>query len=149
MKLQSIPSHRNRQAGFSLVEIMVVVIVIGVLAATIIPQFVGTTHDAKVSAVKSHIANIESAVERFNIHMDRYPTSEEGLDVLVNAPADAGDIWRGPYLKELIQDPWKHDYQYRSPATRGNGGYDIWSLGADGQEGGEGKAADIGTWPAE
>src|SRR5881628_3066069 len=90
---------RRSQAAFTLIEIMVVVVILGILAATIIPQFIGTTHDAKVSAAKSHIAELESALERFNVHMDRYPTNEEGLKVLVDPPAGDEQKWRGPYIK--------------------------------------------------
>jgi len=97
-------NHKNSR-GFTLVEIMVVVVILGILAATIIPQFIGTTKDAKVSAAKAHIAELESAIERFYVQMDRYPTSEEGLKVLVEAPAnDDGKKWRGPYVKQLRPD---------------------------------------------
>ena len=92
-------SLQKRSEGFTLLEIMVVVIIIGVLAATIIPQFMGTTHDAKVSAAKGDVAQLESAMERFNLHMDRYPTMDEGLNVLVEAPAGEDKKWRGPYIK--------------------------------------------------
>ena len=94
---------------------MVVVVILGVLAATIIPQFIGTTHDAKVSAAKAHVAELESALERFNVHMDRYPTAEEGLKVLVEAPGNEANKWRGPYIKQLRPDPWGNPYQYRVP----------------------------------
>ena len=132
--------------GFTLIEIMVVVVIIGVLAATIIPQFIGTTHDAKVSAAKGHIAEFESALERFNVHMDRYPTSEEGLKVLLEAPAGEEKKWRGPYIKMLRTDPWGSAYQYRLPGAHHTSSYDLWSRGADLSDGGEGNGADIGNW---
>jgi general secretion pathway protein G len=132
--------------GFTLIEIMVVVVILGILAATIIPQFIGTTYDAKVSAAKSHIAELESALERFNVHMDRYPTMEEGLKVLVEAPANEGDKWRGPYIKQLRNDPWGNPYQYRYPGVHHPTSFDLWSRGADGADGGEGQGADIGNW---
>ena len=147
MRTNTHPSKR-RQAGFSLVEIMVVVIILGVLAATIVPKFAGTTHDAKVSAAKSHIANYENALERFNLAMDRYPTEEEGLDALVNPPADGDGAWRGPYIKEVIKDPWGMEYQYSNPGTQ-NFSFDVWSRGADKVDGGEGKDADIGNWSTD
>jgi general secretion pathway protein G len=137
--------HQSHRAGFTLLEIMVVVIVLGILAVTIVPQFIGVTHDARVSTAKAHIAEIESAIERFYLHMDRYPTSEEGLAALVEMPAGAGDRWRGPYVRALRPDPWDNPYQYRSPGTRGQP-YDLWSRGADGVDGGEGEGADIGNW---
>jgi general secretion pathway protein G len=144
MKIQ--PSLKKNR-GFTLVEIMVVVVIIGILAATILPQFIGTTQEAKVSAAKSQVAELESAVERFYIHMDRYPTAEEGLKVLVDPPAgDASKQWRGPYIKQLRNDPWGNPYQYVCPGTHHPTSYDIWSRGKDGVDGGEGDGADIGNW---
>jgi len=135
-----------RNCGFTLIEIMVVVVILGILAATIIPQFMGTTHDAKVGTAKSNVAEIEAALERFYIHMDRHPTTEEGLKVLVEAPSGEETKWRGPYIKLLRPDPWGHPYQYRLPGTRHSSGFDLWSRGADGSDGGEGEGADIGNW---
>jgi general secretion pathway protein G len=139
-------SLRKRSAGFTLLEIMVVVIIIGVLAATIIPQFIGTTVDAKISAAKSDVAQLENALERFNLHMDRYPTMDEGLKVLVEAPAGEDKKWRGPYIKLLRPDPWGNPYQYRVPGMHHTTSFDVWSRGADGQDGGDGPNADIGNW---
>ena len=134
-------------SAFTLIEIMVVVVILGILAATIIPQFIGTTQDAKVSAAKSTIAELESAVERFNIHLDRHPTTEEGLKVLVEAPSgDTDKKWRGPYIKMLRPDPWGNPYQYRAPGIHHPTSFDLWSRGAGGADGGEGDAADIGNW---
>jgi len=139
-------SLRRRSSGFTLIEIMVVVIIIGVLAAMIIPQFIGTTTDAKVSAAKGDVSSIESALERFNLHMDRYPTMDEGLKVLVESPAGGDNKWRGPYIKQLRPDPWGNPYQYRVPGAHHTSTFDVWSRGADGQDGGEGPNADIGNW---
>ncbi|MEI6076373.1 MAG: type II secretion system major pseudopilin GspG [Verrucomicrobiota bacterium] len=139
--------NRKRNRGFTLVEIMVVVVILGILAATIIPQFIGTTKDAKVSAAKAHIAELESAIERYYVHMDRYPAAEEGLKILVEPPAgDDGKKWRGPYIKQLRDDPWGNPYQYQIPGTHHSTSFDIWSRGADGADGGEGDNADIGNW---
>ena len=142
----NIKANARRSAGFTLVEIMVVVIIIGILAATIIPQFIGTTQDAKISAAKLQVAELESAVERFYVQMDRYPSTEEGLKVLVDAPAGDEQKWRGPYIKVLRNDPWGNPFQYSYPGTHHSSSYDIWSRGADGQDGGEGPNADIGNW---
>jgi general secretion pathway protein G len=135
-----------RDSAFTLIEIMVVVVILGILAATIIPQFMGTTHDAKVSAAKANIAEIEAALERFNVHLDRYPTTDEGLKLLVEAPPGDDKKWRGPYVKQLRPDPWGNPYQYRAPGTRHTGSFDLWSRGGDNAEGGEEQGADIGNW---
>lgn len=140
------PLRQKYSKAFTLIEIMVVVVILGILAATIIPQFIGTTQDAKVSAAKSTIAELESALERFNIHLDRYPTTEEGLKALVEAPSGDEKKWRGPYIKMLRQDPWGNEYQYRAPGIHHTSSFDIWSRGAGGADGGEGDAADIGNW---
>ena len=136
----------NRSIGFSLIEIMIVVVILGILAATIIPQFIGTTSEAKVGAAKSNIAELESALERFHIHMDRHPITEEGLKVLVEAPTGEESKWRGPYIKVLRADPWGNAYQYRRPGIHHPTSFDLWSRGADNAEGGEGDKADIGNW---
>ena len=136
--------------GFTLIELMVVVIILGILAATIIPQFAGVTQDAKVTKAESDIKTLEMQIERFFLNMDRYPSAEEGLRVLVTPPADGAKRWRGPYIKELRLDPWDHPYQYRSPGTHGfTKTYDLWSNGADGAEGGEGINADVTSWQTE
>ncbi len=141
-------THRiqKRTHGFSLIEIMIVVVILGILAATIIPQFMGTTGEAKVGAAKSAIAELESSLERFNIHMDRLPTNEEGLKVLLQAPTGEETTWRGPYIKVLRPDPWGNPYQYRRPGTRHATSFDLWSRGGDNADGGEGDNADIGNW---
>src|SRR4051812_23146132 len=138
--------QKKTSDAFTLIEIMVVVVILGILAATIIPQFMGTTQDAKISAAKSQIAELESALGRFYIHMDRYPTAEEGLKVLVEAPAGAETKWRGPYVKQLRNDPWGNPFQYVVSGTHNPSSFDIWSRGSDGADGGEGDAADLGNW---
>jgi len=137
----------RRSGGFTLIEIMVVVIILGILAATIIPQFVGTTHDARIAKARSDLATLESALERFALHMDgRYPTTDEGLKVLVAPPSEGAKGWRGPYIKELRPDPWGNPYAYRFPGIHGAGSFDLWSRGADGADGGEGVNADVTNW---
>ena len=142
-----IHSPQKKSHGFTLVEIMVVVVIIGILAATIIPMFIGTEQDAKISAAKAQVAELESAIDRFYVHMDRYPTSDEGLKVLIEAPAnDENKKWRGPYIKQLRNDPWGNPFQLVCPGTHHPTNFDLWSRGKDGADGGEGENADIGNW---
>jgi len=134
-----IKSNLKLSAAFTLIEIMVVVIILGILAATIIPQFVGTTQDAKISAAKSGVADLDAAVERFYVHMDRYPSAEEGLKALVEPPAGEEQKWRGPYIKVLRPDPWGAPFQYSFPGTHHPNSFDIWSHGPA-------ENAEIGNW---
>jgi general secretion pathway protein G len=137
---------RKNSSAFTLVEIMVVVVIIGILAATIIPKFMTTTYDAKVGAAKAQVSELEAQLERFNVNLDRYPTTEEGLKVLVEAPTTDASKWRGPYIKMLRNDPWGNPYQYKNPGTHHPTSFDLWSRGKDGADGGEGENADIGNW---
>jgi general secretion pathway protein G len=130
-----------------LVELLVVCVILGILAATIIPEFFGTSKDAKISAAKSDISELDSAVERFYINMDRYPTGEEGLGVLIQPPVDGGTKWRGPYVKKLRVDPWGNAFQYLCPGTHNPSSYDIWSNGPGGTDAGTDKGGgEIGNW---
>lgn len=135
-----------RQRGFTLIEIMVVVVIIGLLAAYIVPQVVSKVDEAKVAKAKQDIATLETALTMFRLDNSRYPTTDQGLAALVTQPTDPSiRNWRpGGYIKRISKDPWGNDYQYAYPGTRGE--YDLYSLGSDGQPGGEGTAADIGNW---
>jgi general secretion pathway protein G len=134
------------QRGFTLIEIMVVVIIIGLLAAVVVPQFLGRVDDARIAKAKQDIQALETGLTMFKLDNFSYPTGEEGLKALVEKPNDPNiKNWRaGGYLKRLPKDPWGNDYQYQYPCTHGN--VDIFSFGADGQAGGEGVNADIGNW---
>jgi general secretion pathway protein G len=139
-------ASRSRRA-FTLVELLIVCIILAVLFATILPQFFGTTKDAKISAAKSDISELGSSVERFYINMDRYPTSDEGLAVLTEPPTDAGTKWRGPYIQRLRADPWGNPYQYAYPGTHNPSSYDIWSKGPSSAGAGSDKGGgEIGNW---
>jgi general secretion pathway protein G len=122
---------------------MVVVIVIGILAATIIPKFMTTTHDAKIAAAKGAIAELDAALERYNVQMDSYPSNEEGLKALVEKPSNDDGKWRGPYIKLLRPDPWGQPYQYKYPGTHHATGPDLW---AKDPKPNEGEGAEIGNW---
>jgi general secretion pathway protein G len=140
-------SRVSRARGFTLIEIMVVVIIIGLLAAVIVPQVVDKVDQAKVTRAKADIQALEAALTMFRLDNSRYPTTDQGLSSLVTQPTDPSiRHWRpGGYVPRLSKDPWGYDYQYTSPGTH-NKDYDLYSLGADGQPGGEGVDADIGNW---
>ena len=140
--------HPARRAdGFTLIEIMVVVVIIGLLAAVIVPRVVGNVDKARVAKAKQDIQSIETALTMYKLDNFSYPTGEEGLKALVQKPDDPNvQNWRqGGYLEHLPNDPWNHPYQYQVPSQHG-GDYDLFSLGADGQPGGDGDNADIGNW---
>lgn len=131
--------------GFTLIELMVVLVIIGVLAALIVPNVLDRADDARVTAARTDITNISQALKLYRLDNQRYPTAEQGLQALVAKPT-AGPVpnnWK-PYLEKLPNDPWGRPYQYLSPGIKG--AIDVMSFGADGQSGGEGKDADIGSW---
>ncbi len=138
----------KRRAGFTLLELLVVVIILGLLAALVGPRLIGRVGRAKTEIAKSQIALLEAALDQYRLDMGRYPSTEEGLEALITPPADEEQKknWRGPYLKKkkIPLDPWGRPYQYRFPGEHGD--YDLWSYGADGQPGGEGENADITNW---
>jgi len=133
--------------GFTLIEIMVVVIIIGLLAAFIVPQIMGRVDDARVAKAKQDIQSLETALTMYRLDNSKYPTSEQGLAALVTQPTDPSiKHWRpGGYLQRVSKDPWGNDYQYVYPGAHGKE-YDLFSMGADGAPGGEGIDADIGNW---
>ncbi|MDF1820926.1 MAG: type II secretion system major pseudopilin GspG [Alcanivoracaceae bacterium] len=129
-----------RQRGFTLLEIMVVVIIIGLLAAIVAPNVIGQSDKARVEIARTNMAALGSALDLYKLDNGKYPTTEQGLQALVEAPTDAKN-WTEPYIKKEPVDPWQNEYVYISPGL--DGPYDLYSLGADGQEGGEGVNADI------
>jgi len=132
-------------AGFTLIEIMVVVVILGILAALIAPNVISRIDEAQVTKVKQDIRAIESALKLYRLDRFRYPTTEEGLNALVTPPSDPSVAWpAGGYLDRLPKDPWDRPYVYVQPGTQGE--FDIYSLGRDGTQGGDGVDADIGNW---
>jgi general secretion pathway protein G len=138
------------RAAFTLVELMVVLVILGILAAAIVPNVVGKSDKAKRTKAVADLSVIESLLDQFYLDMGRYPTTEEGLRVLFSPPEDDAEQWRGPYSKKPISlDPWGNPYNYACPASRGILAYDLFSTGKDGREGGEGDDADIVNWVEE
>jgi general secretion pathway protein G len=137
----------RRMRGFTLIEIMVVVIIIGLLAAFIVPTVMSKVDDAKIAKAKGDIQTLEAALSMYYLDNSKYPTSEQGLQALIQQPTDATiKHWRpGGYLERLSKDPWGNPYLYAQPGTHGKA-YDLYTLGADQQPGGEGVNADIGNW---
>ncbi len=134
-----------RQKGFTLLELLVVIVIIGLLAAYVGPKYFAQLGKSEVTIAKAQMESFEKALDTYRLDVGRYPTTEEGMGALMAAPAAAGVKWNGPYLKKGVpQDPWSHPYQYRAPGT-GNKDYEILSTGKDGQPGGTGENADIVT----
>jgi len=137
----------RRHAGFTLIEIMVVVVIMGVLAALLVPRLMGRTDDARILAAKQDIATLMQALKLYRLDNQRYPTTEQGLQALIARPSNGPQPanWKtGGYIDRLNKDPWGNPYQYASPGKRSE--VDIFSYGADGQPGGSGNDADIGSW---
>jgi general secretion pathway protein G len=138
-------TFRTAQRGFTLIELMVVLVIIGVLAALIVPNVIERADDARVTAARTDINNLMQALKLYRLDNQRYPTAEQGLQSLLVRPTagPAAPNWKA-YVEKLPNDPWGHSYQYMNPGIKGE--IDVLSLGADGQAGGEGKNADIGSW---
>ncbi|HJS22212.1 MAG TPA: type II secretion system major pseudopilin GspG [Steroidobacteraceae bacterium] len=147
MHLNDMAALRARAAGFTLIEIMVVVVILGILAALVLPNVMGRIGQAQTTKVKADIQGYETALSLFKLDNFKYPSTDQGLEALVKPPADPSiRNWKeGGYIRSLKKDPWGNNYQYVYPGTHGTE-YDLFTLGADAQPGGEGDNADIGNW---
>jgi len=136
----------KKQSGFTLLEVMVVVVIIGLLASFVVPNLLGNKEKADQQKAITDIVSLENALDMYKLDNSVYPTTDQGLDALVSKPSspEPRNYRDGGYIKRLPNDPWGNEYQYLSPGD--NGTIDIFTLGADGQEGGEDIAADIGNW---
>lgn len=136
---------RRSNAGFTLIELLVVLVILGLLAAFAAPQVLKYLGSAKTDAAEAQIKNISAILDLYRLEVGSYPSEADGLEALVTAPADAAR-WNGPYVKQRdsLVDPWGELYLYRMPGEHGD--YDIFSLGADGTEGGDGEDQDVTSW---
>lgn len=140
----TLPSRHHSQAGFTLIEIMVVIAIIGILATLIVPKIMGRPDEARVTAAKHDLATISQALKLYRLDIGRYPTTEQGLKALVERPSSdpVPQNWKnGGYLDRLPNDPWGNPYQYANPGTKGE--VDLFSYGADGKPGGAALDADL------
>lgn len=146
--MQRIPSEQpgtyRHNLGFTLLELLVVMVIIGLLAGYVGPRFFAQIGKSEVKTARAQIDALEKALDQYRLDVGRYPTTAEGLQALMAAPADTAR-WAGPYLKKAVPlDPWGKPYQYRHPGEHGE--LDLFSFGTDGQPGGEGEAADVTNW---
>ncbi|BCL68201.1 General secretion pathway protein G [Vibrio nigripulchritudo MADA3029] len=137
----------KKQSGFTLLEVMVVVVILGILASFVVPNLLGNKETADQQKAITDIVALENALDMYKLDNSVYPSTDQGLDALVSKPSaspEPRNYRDGGYIKRLPKDPWGNEYQYLSPGD--NGTIDVFTLGADGQEGGEGVQADIGNW---
>jgi len=142
MCIQTFRSHHQKALGFTLLELLVVMVIIGLLAGFVGPKYFSQIGKSNVTVAKSQLQSFSKALDAYRLDMGHYPSTEEGLEALFSAPAANNEKWRGPYLsKKIPLDPWGNPYIYRNPGT--NAEFDVISLGADGKPGGSGDNADL------
>ncbi len=134
--------RRAAEAGFTIVELLVVMVILGLLAALVAPNFFDTGRKARVKITRTQISSLSTAMDAFGLDLGRYPSSQEGLEALLDAPSDA-KMWDGPYMKKLPKDAWGNDFAYNGPSSGDD--YEILSYGADGRQGGDDDASDISS----
>jgi general secretion pathway protein G len=138
---------RRRPKGFSLIELLVVLVIMGLLAGLVGPRLFGKVDQSKVQTAETQIKMLRGALQTYRLDVGSFPTTAQGLLALQQAPSDVSDYWRGPYLSDdLPQDPWRSSYQYQSPMNNLQG-FSLYSYGADSVEGGDGLNTDIGYLP--
>ncbi len=139
---------RNPQSGFTLIELMLVLVILATLAAIVTPRLTGQSKRAKIIAAQTQIADLGTALDAFEIGVGRYPTTVEGLLALIQQPTSEAQDWQGPYLNKNVVplDPWGNEYQYRCPGQYNPDGYDLYCYGPDGKQGGD---DDISNWSEE
>ncbi|TCK08762.1 type II secretion system major pseudopilin GspG [Marinobacterium mangrovicola] len=143
--MNRIQSAKRTAAGFTLLELLVVLVILGLLASLVGPQVLRHVGSSKTQTAALQIQELGAALDLYRLEVGRYPTTQQGLEALVKQPSGATN-WNGPYLSKNVvrQDPWGNDYNYEAPGSHGE--YDLYSLGADGQEGGEGENQDVSNW---
>ena len=144
----TVSPRAKRRAGFTLIEVLLVLVILVILGSLAVTAYGPMRKKAQIDAAKAAVSMFETPLEAYHLHMDAYPASQEGLNALREAPADAtGTNWSGPYVKtEIPLDPWKQEYRYESPGRHNPDSYDLWSAGPDGVDG---TADDIGNWASE
>lgn len=145
-KRRSLIALRGSRRGFTLVELLLVLMILATLAAIIIPKFAGRTEQAQITAAKTQIQSLKTALDAFEVDMGAYPTTSDGLDCLISEPRNSRGNWRGPYLDKIPVDPWSNPYIYEYPGRHNDKSYDITSAGKDGQRD---TSDDISNWNLE